>query len=63
MSRRRQLSRGYVWGCMSNTEPPEDEDVVFDADDFVIPDEPDYAYLADRAADLYERDLDRRASQ
>ena len=59
---RRPLSRGYAW-----SEPPEDDDdecEPFAGDDFDIPDEPVAdVYAADCAADIYQRDLDRMASQ
>jgi len=61
MSRRHVLARGCLWA-----DPPEDDDECepFAGDDFDIPDEPVAdAYAADRAADLYQRDLDRVASQ
>ena len=63
--RRRAIKPGYVWGCMSNTEPPEDEDDeggmdALEADGFDLGACDD---AADAAADRYQRDLDRVASQ
>jgi len=59
-------SRAYVYGCMANTEPPEDDDEheggidALEADGFDLgADE----YAADAAADRYQRDLDSVASQ
>lgn len=57
----------YVWGAMSNTEPPDDDDgeggmEALEEDGFDLDDGPD-EYAADAAADRYQRDLDRVASQ
>ena len=69
MSRRR-IARGYVWGCMSNTEPPDDDDEELHAEsdegpepDDDEPDATDRERWADAACDRYERDMDARASQ
>jgi len=75
MSRRR-IAR-YVWGCMSNTEPPEDDDYEEDDDGDLTrsecvtgcepqdsDDEPDATERerwADAACDRWERDMDARA--
>jgi hypothetical protein len=51
-----------VWGLLSNTEPPDDDDfapVECSEDDYIEPAEAD-DYLSDQAADRYQRDIDAR---
>jgi hypothetical protein len=62
MSHRRPIKPGYVWGLLSNTEPPDDDDfapVECSEDDYIEPAEAD-DYLSDQAADRYQRDIDAR---
>ena len=69
-SRSRVRPARYVWGALSNTEPPDDDDGpiahrAFDWDD--SPQDKDYSEpderSADIAADKCQRELDARASQ
>jgi len=68
---RRHIARGYVWGCMSNTEPPDEDDYEdetlgcqeADSGPAEQEDEPDATERerwADAACDRWERDTDRR---
>lgn len=66
MSRKSARRSAYVWGSMSNTEPPDDddEDIGLDDDEFdgeAADDDAEYAAAV--AADQYEHELDMRASQ
>ena len=71
MRRPLSASRAYVYGCMSNTEPPDDDDLdedeggmdALERDGFDLGDDGPDEYAADAAADRYERELDARASQ
>ena len=67
MSHRRAIKPAYIWGALSNTEPPEDEDfapVECGEADYIEPeyvDDDDYA--ASKAEDRWIAERDRTASQ
>ena len=73
VSRRRHIARQYVWGCPTNSEPPDDDDdegmLEFaegcDEGEAIDegPDATERDRWADAACDRYERDMDARATQ
>jgi hypothetical protein len=65
MSRRARtrVKPAYIWGALSNTEPPEDEDAPAWVDDDPEPPYFDADAAAWDAVNAYEAELDARASQ
>jgi len=69
---RRRIARQYVWGCPTNSEPPDDDDEEGTEDGAGC--EPDHSCdegpdaterdrWADAACDRWERERDARATQ
>lgn len=61
------MARGYAWGSMDNTEPPDDDDdgmetLVEEGFDLGCDDGPDED-ADERAANAYHAELDARATQ